>query len=65
MKEHEERSDEGMWSGKFKVRMTSTTTVDCSGKNTRANNLTYPSRKAQEKCREDNNETQRTPTPVF
>ena len=28
--------------------MTSTTTVDCSGKNTSANNGTYPTRKAQE-----------------
>jgi hypothetical protein len=30
--------------------------LDCSGKNTNANNGTYPTRKDQEKCREDNNE---------
>jgi hypothetical protein len=44
--------------------MTSTTTVDCSGTNTSANNGTYPTRKAQE-SREDNNEKQRTPDPYL
>jgi len=45
--------------------MTSTTTVDCRGKNTSVNNGTYPTRKDQEKYREDNNEKLRTPDPYL
>ena len=38
-REREERGDEGMWSCKIAaVKMTSTTTGNCSGKNTSANN---------------------------
>jgi hypothetical protein len=45
--------------------MTRTTTVDCNGKNTSDNNGTHPTRKDQEKYREDNNEKQRTPDPYL
>jgi hypothetical protein len=45
--------------------MTSTTTVDCIGKNTSVNNGTYPTRKPQKKCRESNNEKQEPQTRIW
>ena len=66
-KEYEERSDDGMWSGKLqRWKIASTTTVDCSGKNALSPQWKMPDRNRQwsprKQCsREITTKTKRTP----